>query len=168
MKKKKKKKTVKCKIYKLSPSYCYKKFKCRCEICKKWKKEKDIFPNREKAKKISKLWRLNNLERSRQNSKNYQKKHPEQLLKWQLKKYNLTVKQYNILIEKQKNKCAICGQAPKGMQNSKKRLCVDHNKKTGKVRGLLCGACNIGLGHFNHSTILLKKAIKYLKRRNIN
>jgi hypothetical protein len=48
------------------------------------------------------------------------------------------------------------------MENGKLRLCVDHDHKTGKVRGLLCGACNIALGHFNHDPELLLKAIKYL------
>jgi len=151
-----------CKIYKLSPTYAYKKYLCKCEVCRKYVKIKSKQQDKEKAKERSRVWRLNNLERSRKNSKNYQKKYPEQLIKWQLKKYGITLLQYNQFLEKQKHRCAICGSKPKGMQHSKKRLCVDHDKQTKKVRGLLCGACNIGIGHLSHSIILLRKAIKYL------
>ena len=44
-----------------------------------------------------------------------------------------------------------------------KRLAVDHCHKTGKIRGLLCTKCNIGLGYFNDDVILLKNSIRYLE-----
>lgn len=49
------------------------------------------------------------------------------------------------------------------MNNINKVLCVDHNHKTGEIRGLLCGLCNSGIGHFKDKIKLLKKAIKYLE-----
>ena len=144
----------------LAPSTAYKYYKCRCERCNAWKKDAaDRTNNRELAKERSRIWRLNNLERSRQNSKNYQKNNPDKLLQWQLKKYNLTIEQYKSFGET----CMICGGFPKGMQYSKNRICVDHDKFTGKVRGVLCGQCNIGLGHFEHNIRTLEKAISYLK-----
>jgi hypothetical protein len=152
-----------CKVYKLSPTYAYKKYLCKCSVCIAYRKLMYKKSNKAKAKERSRIWRLNNLERSRNNSKLYQKNHPEQLLKWQLKKYGITLEIYNKFLKKQNNECAICGNKARGMQHSKKRLCIDHDKKTGKVRGLLCGACNIGIGHLEHSANLLKKAIKYLK-----
>jgi hypothetical protein len=57
------------------------------------------------------------------------------------------------------NCCAICGAKPKG-----KRLAMDHDHKTGKIRGLLCMQCNTALGKFRDDTKLLKKAIRYLEK----
>lgn len=148
---------MKCEIYSLSPSYSYKKFNCRCSICRNWKSNCES-KRREQNKERAKQWRLKNVERSRENSKKYQRNNPKQLLKWQLKKYNLTVEEF----EKLGNKCFICRNNPGGMQNSKKRLSVDHNHTSGKVRGALCGSCNVGLGHFKHNIKLLKKAVNYL------
>lgn len=50
--------------------------------------------------------------------------------------------------------CEIC--------KSRKRLCWDHNHKTGKFRGTLCISCNFGIGIFNDSQRLLKKAANYV------
>ena len=56
-----------------------------------------------------------------------------------------------------KNICDICGTPP-----SNKRHSIDHCHSTGVIRGLLCDACNTGLGKFKDNTNLLQKAIKYL------
>jgi hypothetical protein len=53
------------------------------------------------------------------------------------KVYGLTAEQYDALLERQGGKCAICRARPRS-----KRLAVDHNHKTGEVRGLLCSRCN--------------------------
>ena len=73
------------------------------------------------------------------------------------RKYNITEHEYRRLLDKQDNKCAICGQPP-----SKRQLSVDHNHETNEVRGLLCDNCNLGLGNFQDDPILLKKAIGYI------
>ncbi len=74
-------------------------------------------------------------------------------------KYGISLEQYNHLLKVQWNACKICGStAPSGGVFS-----VDHCHKTGKVRGLLCHLCNIGLGAFKDSTETLKKAISYLE-----
>lgn len=52
-------------------------------------------------------------------------------------------------------RCLICG--------SDKRLVLDHDHKTGQVRGRLCGTCNSGLGMFRDSPELLVSAIEYLE-----
>jgi hypothetical protein len=44
-----------------------------------------------------------------------------------------------------------------------RRLAIDHNHKTGAVRGLLCAACNRGLEGFKDSPARLQAAIKYLQ-----
>ena len=61
-------------------------------------------------------------------------------------KYEITLEQYEIMLKKQKGKCAICGSKDVKC-GSKTHFVVDHNHKTGKVRGLLCNNCNSGIGY---------------------
>ena len=66
--------------------------------------------------------------------------------------YGLTPDEYNTLVE---NGCEVCG--------SFERLHVDHCHTTGKVRGCLCNACNISLGHYEKRILPnLDKFTKYL------
>lgn len=69
-------------------------------------------------------------------------------------KYGITEAQYDALLQAQNGKCRICGTAGK--------LHVDHDHGTGRIRGLLCHQCNVGLGHFRDRPDLLTKAIEYL------
>lgn len=73
-------------------------------------------------------------------------------------KYGLTSTQVNSILIDQKGLCAICG------CSIVERPHVDHDHKTGKVRGLLCLSCNVGLGHFGDSVAKLRDAIEYLER----
>jgi hypothetical protein len=43
-------------------------------------------------------------------------------------------------------------------------LAMDHDHRTGAIRGLLCNNCNRGLGRFKDSPDLLESALRYLKR----
>jgi hypothetical protein len=76
-----------------------------------------------------------------------------------VKKYGLTLEQYDELFNKQEGKCAICG---KHQSELKQALCVDHDHITKKVRGLLCITCNRGIGYLNDNIQLLSQAINYL------
>src|SRR6266550_1376817 len=55
--------------------------------------------------------------------------------------YGLSEDVYQALLLKQGGLCAICGGPPK-----RRTLAVDHDHKSGEVRGLLCDRCNVGLG----------------------
>lgn len=74
-----------------------------------------------------------------------------------LKRYGLTYADYVEMLAAQNGGCRICGQAP-----GKRRLAVDHDHQTGKVRGLLCGRCNSGLGFFQDDSARMRQAIAYL------
>lgn len=76
-------------------------------------------------------------------------------------KFNITLEEYNELLEKQNGVCAICG--GEEMNRKNKVLAVDHCHETNIIRGLLCGHCNIGIGNLKDDVKLLKKAIKYLE-----
>lgn len=73
--------------------------------------------------------------------------------------YGLTPEQYLDLYNSQNGKCAICKKEPE----TKRGLAIDHNHETGKVRGLLCHHCNIGIGNFMENIDLMNDAIIYLK-----
>jgi len=78
--------------------------------------------------------------------------------------YSIPVSKYNELLKKQNRVCGICGKKETRKRKGKiVRLSIDHNHKTGQIRGLLCHNCNIGIGHFEDNVNFLLKAITYLK-----
>ena len=81
------------------------------------------------------------------------------LCKYIYKEFKLRPQQYIKMLEEQNYVCAICKGSDVG-----KRLAVDHCHSSGKVRGLLCQKCNMGLGHFEDSIYYLKEAVKYLTK----
>lgn len=76
------------------------------------------------------------------------------------KTYEFSWEQYEKMFDAQGGKCTICESKISSARTS--RLFVDHCHQTMKVRGLLCGSCNNGLGLFKDSPKLLQKAINYL------
>lgn len=77
---------------------------------------------------------------------------------WQYR-YGVSPEQYLEMYQAQEGKCKICGkELPDG-----EYLCIDHDKATGEVRGLLCNNCNRALGFFHDDVNSLQKAIKYLE-----
>lgn len=86
-----------------------------------------------------------------------------------LLKYGITEEDYYSLLKAQKGICKICGNPPcskdhPANKDNKYYLHVDHDHSDGRIRGLLCNACNNGLGRFKDRIDLLQKAIEYLKR----
>lgn len=74
--------------------------------------------------------------------------------------YGITEQEFVEILESQNYCCRIC---EKHEIDNSKNLSVDHNHDTGKVRGLLCDACNRGLGMLKDSPLILQKALDYLK-----
>lgn len=82
---------------------------------------------------------------------------------WRLRTYfGITLEQYNTLLEKQDSLCAIC-RLPETKQGVEK-LAVDHDHKTGIIRGLLCSRCNTVIGLFGEDPEYLQKALAYLQQ----
>ncbi len=76
--------------------------------------------------------------------------------------YGFSPEQYDAMLAEQGHQCLICGVSPE--HSMKGRLYVDHDHKTGKVRGLLCGLCNSGIGKLGDSIARLRAAADYLER----
>lgn len=72
-----------------------------------------------------------------------------------LRQYSLTPEQFEALLRSHHGQCAIC--------NAGVATCIDHDHKTGKVRGLLCAGCNSGLGQFRDNPEVLEQAARYLR-----
>ena len=78
-----------------------------------------------------------------------------------LRRYGITNDQYLEMVRQHNDVCASCKQPEKTQGKS---LCVDHDHKTGKIRGLLCHHCNRALGFAGDSIQILESLIDYLKK----
>jgi len=146
----------------------------------------DHFDSSEYARILKKKWRDRNADKVRLSGKKsrdsrkeairayhreYAIKHKDKIvarikekrLNWDstFKKFGITAKEYHELVAKQNGVCAICQSDSCGRKGST-RLCIDHDHKTGKVRGLLCNACNVSLGAMGDDPERLLKAYSYL------
>lgn len=87
-----------------------------------------------------------------------------------MQSYGLSLEDFKRMVVAQKGRCAICGRhhskCPKGKgRRPRVRLCVDHDHKTGVVRGLLCHNCNSRLDRSATPEILVLSA-RYLRKHS--
>lgn len=83
------------------------------------------------------------------------------------RKFGISRKQYGDMLLAQNGKCAICAQPETATRNGVvKALAVDHCHSGGHIRGLLCVACNTGIGKFKDDRDRLLAAIKYLDKHS--
>lgn len=138
-----------------------------CTVCKQ-SKPLDSFYRRESSpdgksthckdcdNKKRKKWRKDNPERNQESQRNRNL----------LKRYGITLTEYESLFEAQGCKCGICGTSENysGHTGPRKEwsFSVDHCHTTGKIRGLLCNDCNRALGLFKDNKELLQSAIVWL------
>jgi len=73
------------------------------------------------------------------------------------KNYNLSLDEMENILKKQRYKCAIC-------EETLEKPHIDHDHKTGKIRGILCFNCNTAIGKFGDDPNRLMKAIIYLSK----
>jgi hypothetical protein len=77
--------------------------------------------------------------------------------RYSLSKYGITVADFDRMVASQDGRCWICRCVPPST------LCVDHDHKTGVVRGLLCRPCNSTLGRHENDPLFLSRMVEYLK-----
>jgi len=146
----------------------------RAEYAREWRKKnpekvaahakKTRIKNREKVRARQKEWGEKNKEHRAEKGRKWYNENKERTRNSQLiRVFGITLDEYNIMLDKQNDRCAICGENVGG-----KSFAVDHDHLSGKVRGLLCGSCNVGIGHFRDDPELLEKAIEYIKRFRVD
>lgn len=87
----------------------------------------------------------------------YKEKHGDRIKEFRyLRRYGITLAEYEEMARLQNGLCAACFRSPR------KKLCVDHDHETGKVRGLLCFGCNTALGLAQDDVEILNNLINYL------
>lgn len=118
----------------------------KCTVCCKRKPTKGM-KSCPKCREYQKKYRRENEDKVRGQTK-------EKLLR----RYGLTLEQYDRMHKVQKHKCAICGR--------KMKLCVDHCHETGKVRELLCLPCNVLVGQFENHPERVEKTIEYIRKHS--
>ena len=81
-----------------------------------------------------------------------------------LKKYGLSVEQYEALLHEQGGVCAVCREDGRGRnQFGRTSMPVDHDAMTGAVRGLLCDPCNRAAGFLRHDPARIRRLAEYLE-----
>ena len=118
----------------------------------------------ERTKARRKRWRSENEERERKLRKAWYEAHKNtpgyrNMVRARMLyvEYGLTIEQHDKMLEEHAGRCAIC--------KHKRKLHIDHDHETGKVRGLLCHYCNLILGLAKDSSAQLRSAARYLDRQ---
>lgn len=116
-------------------------------------------------------WAKNNPEKVKKSNEDYKPYRKEYYSKSETKtkyrnaflkrEYGITIKEYDIMLEKQNGVCSICKRFR--LFQDKEYMAVDHCHKTGKVRGILCSNCNRALGLLEDNLEFLENAKIYLK-----
>lgn len=112
----------------------------------------------------SKQYYINNKERINKKNLDYYYANRERYIKKRveyarLKKFGMIPELYEEMLNKQNNKCGICGTDKPGGRG---QWHIDHCHKTNKIRGLLCQKCNMALGMFGDNIEVLLNAVKWL------
>ncbi len=103
--------------------------------------------NPEKRKKYSKTWKERHPEKRKIYTRNSR-----------IRAYGIEPEIYYKMLDQQGNRCAICKS-----KSTKRAMNIDHDHKTGKVRGLLCDSCNLSLGHLERESFV-EKSMQYLSK----
>lgn len=142
----------------------------KAEYARKWRKlnpeavaasaKRSRIKNKEKVQATQRKWTQENPEKRRASYIKYYEKEKLNIREKQLlKQFGIDFVQYNLLLELQNGICAICGGGPDAKGKS---FAVDHCHESGKIRGLLCRGCNVGIGNLKDNVDILQKAIAYL------
>ena len=117
--------------------------------------------------KKRKIYRAKNKEKMNAKTREYRLANPEKYRKSVRNSclkinYGITLEEWNAMFAAQNMRCAICDSQSPGTQ-TRGGYHTDHCHSSGKVRGILCNACNLMLGAAKDKVEVLENAIEYLK-----
>lgn len=119
----------------------------------------NIEASRKKGRESARKQREKDPEKVRNRQRDYRRLNPDKAQNvWLKTEYGITLAYKRGLLKAQGGGCAVCGK--------KVKLDVDHNHKTGKVRGLLCRPCNMSLGLLKESSETIIALLRYLKKHS--
>ncbi len=122
--------------------------------------------NKEKFYKRHKAWKAKNKGKMKEYNKKWLRKkikeNPDYARNATLKRlYGITLSDYAEMLVSQNGECKLCG-----VSHEEKRLAVDHDHKTKRVRGLLCNKCNLALGALGDDIDGIMRAASYLEEHS--
>ena len=130
-----------------------------CPTCEQVKEDSDYYPHGRTGKPAGSCKPCRY-----EGQKRWKAENPDKLKTYNrtqsLRKYNLTQLEFDSMLKKQGGGCACCG-----TKDSWRNLAVDHNHKTGEVRGILCDRCNRAAGLLADSPSRALNLHRYLTER---
>lgn len=138
-----------------------------CKKCVKLRTAEWAKQNPDKRRKTVRRWCQKNREKRRAKEALY-RQHREKMRGMHLRRkfwpqlsWKDALSKYDQILEQQNYCCAVC-ESPKGDSS----LHIDHDHESGQIRGLLCSACNRGLGYLKDNPYVCLKAYLYLRKRD--
>jgi hypothetical protein len=129
-----------------------------CKACRKIEQKKNRKTRLMRARKYKQM----HVKEMQEYQRKWAKKNKIRVKESQLRNcYGITLEEHDRMLTQQKERCLGCN---KHQSDLKKILGVDHDHKTGKVRGLLCDDCNQVIGRAKDDVKILKRLIKYLNK----
>jgi hypothetical protein len=118
--------------------------------------------NKEWRKELKKNWDAANVEHRKEYQKEFRTRRPDYHKEKHLAyAYGMPIADYEKMRMAQDSRCAVCGKHES--DTHRKRLFVDHDHVTGKIRALLCQQCNTALGMVNDDADILFALVGYLE-----
>lgn len=148
----------------------------RCQRCKEIKPLDEFFADKNQYDGHARMckscavsrhqqWVEENREQVNRYARQRYKNEPHRYAEYERKKhYGMPPGEYDRMLAAQDGRCAICKSTdPGGTRIS--HFHVDHCHDTNRIRGLLCGNCNLGIGYLRHDERILRAAIEYIASR---
>ncbi len=131
--------------------------KIRCPSCAA---ERALELRRKRCREYARRSRETDPKKAYQRARDWRLRNPDYDQRAHLRRfYGLTLEQFQAMETEQRGCCAICRKIPK------ERLHVDHCHESGRIRGLLCRACNSAIGYLGDDPELVDRAAAYLRSR---